>query len=113
MIGGVTLVGGHRVYVVHNRIEVPIDATDAFEKVFVDNMAKNLAGVPGLLRSTLLKPAGDERTYVSTMEFDSKDAFLAWLKSDSFKASHSNDQAAGMLGPSAIESFTVLEDIQA
>ena len=106
-------------YVVHNRIDVPADAVDGIEKVFVESMQTTLAGVPGLLRSTLLKPAASgpsaaaDGPYVATMEFESKDAFLAWLKSDSFKAAHSDDQAPGMLGPSAIESFTLVEDVRA
>ncbi|MGD9701448.1 MAG: antibiotic biosynthesis monooxygenase [Acidimicrobiia bacterium] len=99
-------------YVIHNRIDVPADTAEAFERVFVDSM-RNLDGVPGLHRSTLLKPAAEGQPYVSTMEFETKDAFLAWLQSDSFKASHADAQAPGMRAPSAIESFTVLEDTTA
>lgn len=44
------------------------------------------------------------------MEFEDKDAFMAWLKSDSFKASHSDVQAPGMQAPSVIESYDLLED---
>ena len=100
-------------YVVHNRIEVAADGAEAFERVFVESMRTTLSGVPGLSRTTLMRPAGDDQPYVSTMEFDSKESFLAWLQSDSFKASHSNAQAPGMQAPSAIESFTVLEDVRA
>jgi heme-degrading monooxygenase HmoA len=97
-------------YVIHNRINVAAPAA-AFESAFVDSMRTTLAGVPGLLRSTLLKPAGPDQPYVSTMEFDSKESFLAWMRSDSFKAAHSDTQAPGMQAPSAIESFTMIEDV--
>jgi len=100
-------------YVVHNRIDAPADVAEAFEGAFVESMRTTLSGVPGLVRSTLMKPTEAGQPYVSTMEFDTKDSFLAWLKSDSFKASHSNVQAPGMRAPSAIESFTMLEDVRA
>ena len=100
-------------FVVHNRIDAPADAAEAFEEVFVDSMRTTLAGVPGLVRSTLMRPTEDGQPYVSTMEFDTKESFLAWLKSDSFKAAHSDVQAPGMRAPSAIESFTMLEDVRA
>ena len=98
-------------YVITNRIDVPADTTEAFEKVFVESMRSTLDGVPGLNRTTLMRPAADGLPYVSTMEFDSKEDFLAWLRSDSFKASHSDDQAPGMQAPSAVEQHTLIEDI--
>lgn len=98
-------------YVITNRIDVPADTADDFEKVFVDSMRTTLDGVPGLNRTTLLRPAAEGLPYLSTMEFDSKDDFLAWLRSDSFKAAHSDDQAPGMQAPSAVEQHTLVEDI--
>lgn len=99
-------------FVVHNRIDVPAEAAEGFEKAFTDSMRTTLAGVPGLVRSTLLKPADPAQPYVSTMEFETRDHFLAWMRSDSFKAAHSDEQAAGMIGPSVIESFTGIEDVR-
>ena len=66
-------------YVVHNRIDVPADAVDGFEKAFVESMQTTLAGVPGLQRSTLLKPAASgpsattDAPYVASMEFEVSD----------------------------------------
>lgn len=57
-----------------------------------------------------MRPEGKSNTYLSTMEFDSKESFFAWLKSDSFKASHSDDQAPGMQAPNAVASYTVIKD---
>jgi len=98
-------------FVVHNRIEVPNEGSEAFERAFTESMRTTLAGVPGLRRSLLMRPAGPNAPYVSTMEFDSQDDFRAWLKSDSFAASHSDTQAPGMQAPSAIELFSVIEDV--
>jgi heme-degrading monooxygenase HmoA len=100
-------------FVVHNRINAPADVAEAFEQAFTESMRTTLAGVPGLVRSTLMRPTEDGQPYVSTMEFDTRDSFLGWLKSDSFKASHADVQAPGMRAPSAIESFTMIEDTQA
>jgi heme oxygenase (mycobilin-producing) len=72
------------VFVVHNRIEVPAEGADAFERAFTESMRTTLAGVPGLRRSLLMRPAGPNAPYVSTLE-----------------------------DPSAIELFTVVEDVTA
>ena len=95
-------------FVVSNRIDVTEDAT-AFEEAFSNAMRSTLAGVPGLHRATLMRPETEGLPYISTMEFDTKDDFLAWLKSDSFRASHSDPNAAGMQAPSAIEQHTLIE----
>ncbi|AEA23987.1 antibiotic biosynthesis monooxygenase family protein [Pseudonocardia benzenivorans] len=100
-------------YVVHNRIEVTAEQAAAFEETFTASMRATLNGVPGLRRSLLLRPAKAGGAYVSTMEFDSADDFRAWMRSDSFKAAHSDTQAPGMQAPSAIELFDVLEDFAA
>ncbi|WP_371931489.1 antibiotic biosynthesis monooxygenase [Glutamicibacter sp. MNS18] len=82
-----------------NRIDVTADAAEAFEKAFIDSMRSTLSGVPGLKRTTLMRPETEGLPYVSTMEFDSRGDFMAWPKSDSFKASHSDKQAPGMRPP--------------
>lgn len=99
-------------YVVVNTLDITPDTAEAFEKAFIDSMA-HLEGVPGLGRSTLMRPEGASNTYLSTMEFDSRESFMAWLKSDSFKASHSDDQAPGMQAPNAVASYTVIKDTAA
>ena len=98
-------------FVVHNRIDAPAEIAAAFEEAFVTSMRTTLGGVPGLVRSVLLKPAQEGQPYISTMEFDHRDSFLAWMKSDSFRAAHANVDTPGMRAPSAIESFTVVADV--
>lgn len=100
-------------FVISNRIDVPADTAEAFEAAFTESMRTTLSGVPGLHRTTLLRPEADGLPYISTMEFDSKPDFLAWLKSDSFKASHSDKQAPGMQAPSAVEQHTLIEVVTA
>ena len=96
-------------YTISNRIDVPVETREAFEMAFIDSMRDTLAGVPGLHRSTLMRPERDGLPYVSTMEFDSRSDFIAWIRSDSFKASHSDEQAPGMQAPNAIEQHTLIE----
>lgn len=99
-------------YVVVNRLDITPDTAEAFEEVFANSMRSTLGGVPGLRRSTLMRPEGEGLPYLSTMEFESEEAFMAWLKSDSFKAAHSDDQAPGMQAPSAVEPYTLIEDLR-
>lgn len=98
-------------FIVHNRIEVPAEDAARFELVFTESMRTTLSGVSGLRRSLLMRPNGSNAPYVSTMEFDSEDDFRVWMKSDSFAAAHSNKLAQSMQAPSAIELFTVVEDV--
>lgn len=63
-------------YVVVNTLEITPETAEAFEKAFIDSMA-HLEGVPGLGRSTLMRPEGASNTYLSTMEFDSRESFMA------------------------------------
>ena len=43
---------------------------------------------------------------------DSRSAFTAWIRSDSFKASHSDEQAPGLQAPNAIEQHTLIEVLE-
>lgn len=99
-------------YIVTNRIEVPAETATAFEETFAASMKNTLAGVPGLHRATLLRPEAPGLPYVSTMEFASKDDFLAWMRSDSFRASHSDPKAAGMQSRSKVEQHTLLLSVE-
>lgn len=98
-------------FIVSNRIDVTTDQAEAFESVFIDSMRSTLEGVGGLHKVTLQRPGRPDLPYLSTMEFDSEDDFKAWLRSDSFKKAHSDDQAVGMQAPSAVEMHTLIEEI--
>lgn len=98
-------------YVVHNRIDSP--PNEMFEQHFATSMRSTLGGVPGLRRAVLLRPGKPGQPYVATMEFDSEESFLAWTRSDAFRAAHGNRAAPGMQASSALEVFSVVEDVSA
>jgi heme-degrading monooxygenase HmoA len=97
-------------YIVHNRINVPADQAEQFEQHFSASMASNLEGVAGLVRTTLLKPTKEDQPWVSTMEFATKEDFMGWLGSDSFKAAHAGVAEAGRQMPAGIEAFDVVAE---
>jgi len=96
-------------YVVVNRITVAEGKAEEFENGFAASMRDHLPGVPGLTRSTLLKPKNADDPYLSTMEFDNADSFQAWVKSESFRAAH--DVAVDTTSASTIEVYDVFEDV--
>ena len=96
-------------YVVVNCITVAQGKVQEFEDAFAASMRDHLPEVPGLQRSTLLKPKTSDDPYMSTMEFTDADSFHAWVKSDSFKASH--DVALDTTTASTIEVYEVFEDV--
>ncbi|WP_460775309.1 antibiotic biosynthesis monooxygenase family protein [Microbacterium sp. GXF7504] len=100
-------------FIVTNRITVAPENAAAFEETFSASMRDHLGGVPGLQRATLLRPEADGLPYVSTMEFDSKDAFMGWMRSDSFRNSHANADANRLASQSAIEQHTLIEVVPA
>lgn len=97
-------------FVVHNLLTVGPDEAAEFEKVFSTSMAETLGGVPGLKRTTLMRPDKPGDAYVSTMEFEDRAAFSAWMKSDSFKQAHSDPEATGMRAPSGLAFYTVIAE---
>lgn len=99
-------------YIVTNRITVAPETAAAFEETFTASMKSTLSGVAGLRKATLLRPEADGLPYVSTMEFDSKEDFLAWMRSDSFRASHSDPKAAGMQSRSSVEQHSLLLTVE-
>ena len=92
---------------VQNRIEVPGRPPPSSSGIRRQH-AQDVAGVGGLRRAALLRPTKSGQPYVATMEFDSPEDFMAWMRSDSFRAAHANAKAPGEHAPPA-ESFTVVE----
>ena len=94
-------------YVVMNRIDS--DAPDRFEKGFGRSMRATLDGVPGLVRSALLRPESEGAPYVSVMEFVDEQAFKDWMGSESFRRAHAGIREQEPT-TSSIETYsTVLE----
>lgn len=99
-------------FVATNRLYVPAERAEEFERHFRDNMRTFLPGVPGLKRSTLLRPTKENDPYVSVNEFESEEAFRAWVASDSFKAAHARNRGiARHVTGNAVECFDPIEDL--
>lgn len=100
-------------FTVTNRIEVIEGATEQFESEFARSMRATLSDVPGLVRSTLLRPSKTGDAYVSIMEFSTKEAFHAWMGSDSFRAAHKGAADSPTTSNSLVETFETVEEIAA
>ena len=95
-------------FIAMNRFKIVPGKEDAFEKVW-KNRDSHLKGVPGFIEFNLIK--GEESKefslYASHSKWESKDAFIAWTKSEAFRLAHKN---AGQnqdlyLGPPSFEGF--------
>ncbi|MCK1823587.1 antibiotic biosynthesis monooxygenase [Streptomyces sp. XM83C] len=75
-------------YTVMNRIAVPAAGAAAFEERFAASMRATLPGVDGLLGARLLRPQQEGGVYVAVMDFTDREAFAAWMRSESFRAAH-------------------------
>ncbi len=76
---------------------------------------EHLKNVPGLLRTSLQRPTKPEQPYVSTMEWENQAAFMAWMKSDSFRASHVMPEGMpkeAMGAGGSIETFETISDLK-
>lgn len=98
-------------YIAMNRFEVKKGSEVDFEEVW-RSRDRHLSEVPGFLKFHLLKgPAGEEHTlYSSHTMWRSHDDFLAWTKSEAFRAAHKD---AGLnkplyLGHPRFEGFEVV-----
>lgn len=88
---------------------VPI--TKGYEQEFEKRFERRLGAVdktPGFIRNEVLRPVvGDY--YVVLTYWESKEAFEAWVQSESFKQAHSNPAPKEMFaGPSALEIHEVI-----
>ncbi|KQY44214.1 antibiotic biosynthesis monooxygenase [Rhizobium sp. Root483D2] len=97
-----------------NRFKIATGHETAFEDVW-KNRDSSLADNPGFKEFKLLRgeTVADEgyTLFVSSSIWESRDAFLAWTKSENFRAAHKNagDNRAMYLGPPKFEGFSVVE----
>ena len=97
-------------YVVVNRIQVEPGRGEEFAASFAENMA-HLEGVDGLRRSTLLAPSTPDGEFMSTMEFDSRQHFEAWVRSDSFARSHAAVIDAEVVSDNAVATYDLHTEV--
>lgn len=97
-------------YVVVNRITVEPSRSDEFAATFAESMS-HLEGVPGLRRSTLLAPSSPEGTFMSTMEFETREDFQAWVTSESFSRSHASVVDSETITANSVETYDLHTEV--
>ena len=99
-------------YIAMNRFKVAKGSEDAFEALWKGRDSR-LGDMKGFREFKLLRgPARDDHTlFASHSVWDSHDDFVAWTKSENFRASHRNagESKATYLGHPEFEGFTVVE----
>ena len=97
-----------------NRFRIAIGHEEAFEAIW-KGRDSSLAEMPGfksfhLLRSDTNAEEG-YTLFASHTVWASKDDFIAWTKSENFRAAHKNaaDNRGIYLGPPKFEGFSVVE----
>jgi heme-degrading monooxygenase HmoA len=97
-----------------NRFRIALGHEEAFEQIW-KNRESSLSDNPGFREFRLLRgeTVADEgyTLFVSSSIWGSHDDFVAWTKSENFRAAHRNagDNRALYLGPPKFEGFTVVE----
>jgi heme-degrading monooxygenase HmoA len=82
-------------FIAMNQFSVAPERAADFERGWRERES-HLAGLPGFRGFALLK--GDEPgDYVSHTTWDSREAFMGWATSDSFKAAHRNPMPEGII----------------
>lgn len=98
-------------YIAMNRFRIALGREAVFEELWRERDS-HLEGVPGFREFKLLRgPCDEEATlYASHTLWDSEEAFLAWTKSESFKAAHRNARApeGTYLGHPRFEGFEAI-----
>lgn len=102
-------------YIAMNRFKVVPGSEEDFEHVW-KSRDTHLDKVPGFVEFHLLKgPSGDDHTlYSSHTVWASEDDFVAWTKSEHFRAAHKNagDNSKLYLGHPNFEGFEVIQTVK-
>ncbi|BCH59232.1 antibiotic biosynthesis monooxygenase [Agrobacterium vitis] len=98
-------------YIAMNRFRVVPGFEDVFEAQWRDRQGR-LAEVPGYVEFHMLKgPKGEDYSlYVSHTVWESHETFVAWTKSEQFRAAHANagQSKVQYLGGPHFEGFEVI-----
>ncbi|MGB0670742.1 MAG: antibiotic biosynthesis monooxygenase family protein [Rhodospirillales bacterium] len=98
-------------FIAMNRFRIAPGEEDNFEAVW-RNRDSHLEGVPGFRSFNLLKgPSDDNQTlYASHSQWDSREAFEAWTRSEAFRKAHAGagDRRDMYLGHPQFEGFEVV-----
>jgi heme-degrading monooxygenase HmoA len=103
------------VFIAMNRFRIALGSEEVFEDLWRSRDSQ-LDGVPGYRDFHLCKGPGDEEAtlYASHTTWDSREAFEAWTKSESFAKAHQKARApkGTYLGHPQFEGFEVVLDGQ-
>lgn len=99
-------------YIAMNRFKVALGSEQDFEDVWLNRESK-LSSVPGFTSFKMLKgdSSKDHTLYVSHSTWDTYDAFVAWTKSEAFRAAHRNvgDKKPLYLESPKFEGFAIIQ----
>ncbi len=76
-------------YIVNNRIYVNSGFEEEFETRFRARVGQ-IDKQPGFVAMRVLRPMGNQAPYVVETEWESQEAFRAWVGSEDFKLAHAN-----------------------
>lgn len=98
-------------YIAMNRFRVALGQEEAFEQVWRAR-ERRLAEMPGYRSFHLLKGplASDHRLYASHTVWETQEAFLAWTRSEQFRAAHARagENRVHYIGGPQFEGFEVV-----
>lgn len=98
-------------YIAMNRFKVATPRAEEFEKVWAERQS-HLDEVPGFSGFKLLRAPDQEGVtlFASHSTWASKDAFVKWTESESFRKAHSGARTPDgvVLGPPQFEGFEVV-----
>jgi len=98
-------------YLAMNRFKIVLGKEDDFETVW-KSRETHLEGVKGFKKFNLIKGVTNKEfsLYISHSKWNSKDDFLNWTKSESFRLAHKNAASYRdlYLGPPDYEGFEVV-----
>ncbi|MGP1358430.1 antibiotic biosynthesis monooxygenase family protein [Roseicyclus sp.] len=101
-------------YLIMNRFRVIPGQEDAFEAMWVSRDS-HLKSVPGFVSFHLMRgeAADGARLYASHTLWTDREAFLAWTRSEAFRAAHKGAKSSdGMYdGPPVLECFESVQEI--
>ncbi|ADG98631.1 Antibiotic biosynthesis monooxygenase [Segniliparus rotundus DSM 44985] len=89
-----------------NAIDVPENAGDELERRFA-NRAHAVEGAPGFISFQLLRPTAGEKRYFVVTEWDSEEAFRAWVDGPA-KEAHAGERAKPVATGASLLEFEVV-----
>ncbi len=95
-------------FVAINRITAPAGAAEHLERAFAH--AGNFKGIPGFTSFQFLRSTreGDPLEYLAISQWETRAAFEAWMKSESFRQAHQG--TGGSDAPAArLETYETVE----